>query len=98
MEMILSLLFVITNTILQNDFEWPWEEDRPPEELFEGPSIVLWVLAWVFFGIGMVALLILVLYTKYGREISIRLSVITILVGSVFLGFSLHFFLLQAGY
>ncbi len=96
--MIVFLFFLITNTILQNDFKWPWEEERPIEELFEGPSIVLWVLAWVFFGIGMVSLLILVLYTKYGREISIRLSVITILLGSIFLGFSIHFFLLQAGY
>lgn len=96
--MIVFLFFLITNTILQNDFKWPWEEERPIEELFEGPSIVLWVLAWIFFGIGMVSLLILVLYTKYGREISIRLSVITILLGSIFLGFSIHFFLLQAGY
>ena len=96
--MIVSLFFLITNIILQNDFKWPWEEERPIEELFEGPSIVLWVLAWVFFGMGMVSLLILVLYTKYGREISIRLSVITIFVGAICLGFSFHFFLLQAGY
>ena len=96
--MLLSLFVLIINTILQNDFKWPWEEERPIEELFEGPSIVLWVLAWIFFGIGMVFLLILVLYTKYGREISIRLSVITILIGSIFLGFSIHFFMLQAGY
>ena len=96
--MIVSIFFLITNIILQNDFKWPWEEERPIEELFEGPSIVLWVLAWFFFGIGMVSLLILVLYTKYGREISIRLSVITIFLGSIFLGFSIHFFLLQAGY
>jgi hypothetical protein len=96
--MIITLLFLIINTSLQNDFEWPWEEERPIEELFEGPSIVLWVLAWVFFGVGMVFLLILVLYTKYGREISIRLTIITIVVGSILLGFSFHFFLLQAGY
>lgn len=96
--MILSLFLLIINSILQNDFKWPWEEQRPIEELFEGPSIVLWVLAWVFFGIGMVSLLILVLYTKYGREISIKLSIITILFGSIFLGFSIHFFMLQAGY
>ena len=96
--MLLSLFVLIINTILQNDFKWPWEEERPIEELFEGPSIVLWVLAWIFFGIGMVSLLILVLYTKYGREISIRLSIITILIGSIFLGFSIHFFMLQAGY
>ena len=95
--MILSLFLLIINSILQNDFKWPWEEQRPIEELFEGPSIVLWVLAWVFFGIGMVSLLILVLYTKYGREISIKLSIITILFGSIFLGFSIHFFMIQAG-
>ncbi|TFG29836.1 MAG: hypothetical protein EU532_02475 [Promethearchaeota archaeon] len=96
--MILSLFLLIINSILQNDFKWPWEEERPIEELFEGPSIVLWVLAWVFFGIGMVSLLILVLYSKYGREISIKLSIITILTSSIFLGFSIHFFMLQAGY
>ena len=96
--MILSLFLLIINSILQNDFKWPWEEERPIEELFEGPSIVLWVLAWIFFGIGLVSLLILVLYSKYGREISIKLSVITILTGSIFLGFSIHFFMLQAGY
>lgn len=96
--MSISFFFLMINTILQNDFEWPWEEERPIEELFEGPSIALWVLAWVFLGIGLVSLLILILYTKYGREISIRLSVITILMGSIFLGFSFHFFLLHAGY
>ncbi len=96
--MVLSLFLLIINSILQNDFKWPWEEQRPIEELFEGPSIVLWVLAWVFFGIGMVSFLILVLYTKYGREISIKLTVITILFGSIFLGFSIHFLMLQAGY
>jgi len=96
--MIVFFFFLITNTLLQDDFEWWWEEERPIEELFEGPSIVLWVLAWIFFGVGMVFLLILVLYTKYGREISIRLSLITIVAGSLFLAFSIHFFLLQAGY
>ncbi|MFX1337966.1 MAG: hypothetical protein ACFFDK_05100 [Promethearchaeota archaeon] len=96
--MIFTLFFLITNIILQNKFKWPWEEQRPIEEYFEGPSIVLWVLAWVFFGLGMLFLLILVLYTKYGREISIRLSVITIVSGSLFLAFSIHFFLLQVGY
>jgi len=96
--MIVSLFYLIRNVLLQDDFEWWWEEDRPPEELFEGPSIVLWVLAWIFFGIGMVSFLILVLYTKYGRETSIRLTVITIFVGAIFLGFSFHFFLLQWGY
>jgi hypothetical protein len=96
--MIVSLFLLIRNVILQDDFEWPWEEERPIEELFEGPSIVLWVFAWIFFGLGVVSLLVLVLHTQYGRETSIRLTVITILLGSIFLGFSFHFFLLQAGY
>jgi hypothetical protein len=96
--MYLSLIFLLLKLISLNQIEWPWEEERPIEELFEGPSLLLWILAWVFFGIGLVALLILVLYTKYGREISIKLMVITIFVGSIFLGFSIHLFLLQAGY
>ncbi|MHA2390953.1 MAG: hypothetical protein ACXAEX_03215 [Promethearchaeota archaeon] len=61
------------------------------------PSLTLWVLAWIFLIIGLVALTILVVYTRYGREKSVRLSVISIIIASIFLGFSIHFFLLNWG-
>ncbi|MFX1410610.1 MAG: hypothetical protein ACFFA6_09670 [Promethearchaeota archaeon] len=61
------------------------------------PSLTLWVLAWIFLFIGLASLIILVIYTKYGREISIRLSLISIIIAAFFLGFSLHFFLLNWG-
>jgi len=72
--------------------------DRPPEEWYEGPSLLLWVLGWIFLFIGLTALIVLILYTRYGREISIRLSIITIVVASIFLGFGFHFILLNFGY
>ncbi|MFX1324177.1 MAG: hypothetical protein ACFE8N_04415 [Promethearchaeota archaeon] len=61
------------------------------------PSLTLWVLAWIFFVIGLAAIAILVIYTRYGREKSVRLSVISIIVASIFLGFSIHFLLLNWG-
>ena len=61
------------------------------------PSLTLWTLAWIFLIIGLVALTVLVVYTRYGREKSVRLSVLSIIVASVFLGFSIHFFLLNWG-
>jgi len=61
------------------------------------PSLTLWVLAWLFLIIGLVALTVLVIYTRYGREKSVRLSVISIIIASIFLGFSIHFFLLNWG-
>ncbi len=61
------------------------------------PSLTLWALAWLFLFIGLFALTILVIYTRYGREKSVRLSVISIFIASVFLGFSIHFFLLSWG-
>ncbi len=75
------------------------QEDTPPplEEAFQGPSLALWVFAWIFLIIGIIILFILIIYTKYGRETSIRLSVITISLVSFFLGFSFHFFLLHFG-
>jgi len=89
-------LFLCTiNLIAQIDWEWM---DRPPEEWYEGPSLLLWVLGWIFLFIGLTALIVLVLYTRYGREISIRLSIITILIASIFLGFGFHFILLNYGY
>jgi hypothetical protein len=61
------------------------------------PSLSLWVLAWIFLFIGLTALTILVVYSKYGREKSVRLSAISIIVAAIFLGFSIHFFLLNLG-
>ena len=61
------------------------------------PSLSLWILAWIFLFIGIISLIILIVYTKYGREISVRLSVITVIIASIFLGFSFHFLLLSWG-
>jgi len=61
------------------------------------PSLSLWVFAWVFLIIGLVSLTILIIYTKYGREVSVRLSIISIVIASIFLGFALHFFFLTWG-
>ncbi|MBN1802748.1 MAG: hypothetical protein JW891_14655 [Candidatus Lokiarchaeota archaeon] len=64
---------------------------------FVPTSTPLWVLAWIFLVIGIISLLVLILYTKYGRESSIKLSFITIVIASFFLGFGLHFLLLNLG-
>ena len=64
---------------------------------FEVPSLPLWILAWIFLIIGLIALTILIVYTKYGREISIKLSVLAIIIAAAFLGFATHFFLLNFG-
>jgi len=64
---------------------------------FEVPSLSLWIFAWIFLLIGLITLVILIIYTRYGREISIKLSVISIAIASVLLGFSIHFFLLNFG-
>ena len=64
---------------------------------FEVPSITIWTLAWVFIIIGILSLTVLVLYTKYGRELSIKLAVSSIIFASVFIGFAIHFFLISAG-
>jgi hypothetical protein len=64
---------------------------------FQFPSLTIWILAWVFLVIGLLALTTLVVYTKYGREISIKLSIISISIFAVLLGFSIHFFLITFG-
>ena len=91
------IILLMIKTISVNQYKWPWEE-KPIEEFFEGPSLTLWILSWVFISIGLVALIVLIVYTKYGREISIRLTIIAIVVSSIFFGFAFHFLLLQAGY
>ncbi|MFX1420252.1 MAG: hypothetical protein ACFE9N_15165 [Promethearchaeota archaeon] len=61
------------------------------------PSLSLAVFAWLFLIIGLISLAVLILYTKYGREISVRLSIISIVIASLFLAFAIHFFLLNGG-
>ena len=63
----------------------------------EYPSLTLWLLAWTFLVIGLIGLVVLVVYTRYGREKSVRLAVISIIISATFLGFSIHFFLLNFG-
>lgn len=65
---------------------------------FTVPSILIWSLAWVFSVIGVIAIVILVIYTKYGRELSIKLSLLSIIFAAVFIGFSIHFFLISFGF
>jgi hypothetical protein len=72
-------------------------QEIPPDELFDGPSLALWVFAWIFLIIGIIVIAVLIIYTKYGREISIKLSIISIGMASILLGFSSHFFLLHFG-
>ncbi|NHJ20257.1 MAG: hypothetical protein EAX91_04875 [Candidatus Lokiarchaeota archaeon] len=64
---------------------------------FQVPSMTIWVLAWVFLVIGFFSLAILIIYTKYGRELSIRLSIISIIISAILLGFAFHFFLITFG-
>ncbi|MFX1274874.1 MAG: hypothetical protein ACFFBP_16675 [Promethearchaeota archaeon] len=64
---------------------------------FIPPSIPLWVFAWIFLIIGCISLAILIIYTKYGRDISIKLSILTIIISAVFLAFGFHFILLNIG-
>ena len=64
---------------------------------FEIPSLPVWALAWVFLVIGLLSLIILIVYTRFGREISIKLSVIAVTITAVFLGFAIHFFLITFG-
>ena len=61
------------------------------------PSLSIWIFGWIFLFIGIASLIVLIIYSKYGREISVRLSVISIVFASVFLGFALHFLLLSWG-
>ena len=63
----------------------------------EFPSLTLWLLAWIFLFIGLISLVVLVIYTRYGREKSVQLSVISIIISATLLGFSIHFFLLNFG-
>jgi len=61
------------------------------------PSLSLWVIAWILLFIGLASLTILIIYNKYGREVSIRLSILSIVIASIFLGFAFHLLLLSWG-
>ena len=75
--MLTVIIINILKLLTLNQF-WDTEGQTPPEEAFTGPNLILYVFAWIFLSLGIVALTILILYTKYGREISIKLSVLTI--------------------
>ncbi|MFW9949980.1 MAG: hypothetical protein ACFFKA_07635 [Candidatus Thorarchaeota archaeon] len=64
---------------------------------FDVPSLSIWVLVWAFLIIGLISLVVLVLYTRFGREISIKLSIITVIFTATFLGFAIHFLLISFG-
>jgi hypothetical protein len=64
---------------------------------FDIPSITLWTLAWIFLIIGIISVIVLVLYTKYGRELSMKLTILSIAFSAIFLGFATHFFLTSMG-
>jgi len=95
--MLLQLLLLIISFASPNQSD-DGSEKPLPKEAFQGPSLAILIFAWIFLIIGLIAIVVLVLYTKYGREISIKLSVIAITFASIFLGFSFHFFLINAGY
>jgi len=61
------------------------------------PSLSIWIFGWIFLFIGLTSLIVLIIYSKYGREVSVRLSVISIVITSIFLGFAFHFLLLSWG-
>ncbi len=64
---------------------------------FQVPSLTIWILAWIFLIVGLFSLTILIVYTRYGRELSIKLSILSITFAAVFLGFAFHFFLISFG-
>ena len=61
------------------------------------PSLSIWIFGWIFLFVGLTSLIVLIIYSKYGREVSVRLSVISIMITSIFLGFAFHFLLLSWG-
>ena len=61
------------------------------------PSLSLWVIAWTFLFIGLASLAVLIIYNKYGRDVSIRLSILSMVIAAIFLGFAFHFLLLSWG-
>jgi len=60
-------------------------------------NLPLWILAWFFLIFGILSLIVLLVYSKYGRELSMKFSIINILITSSLLAFSIHFFLITLG-
>ncbi len=52
------------------------------------------VFAWLLIIFGVLAAIALVIYTEFGRDVSIPFSAIMILVASLCIGFSIHMFLI----
>jgi hypothetical protein len=55
------------------------------------------VYAWILIVIGIISAVALVIYTEYGRDVSVPFSVTMLIIASVCIGFSIHFFLISAG-
>ncbi|MHA1453954.1 MAG: hypothetical protein ACTSRD_13925 [Promethearchaeota archaeon] len=53
------------------------------------------VFAWLLIIFGVLAAIALVIYTEFGRDVSIPFSVIMILVAALCIGFSIHMFLIS---
>ena len=51
------------------------------------------VFAWLLIVFGVLAAIALVIYTEFGRDVSIPFSVVMIVVTSLCIGFSIHMFL-----
>ncbi|MBY8982976.1 MAG: hypothetical protein KGD57_08510 [Candidatus Lokiarchaeota archaeon] len=58
---------------------------------------LIWFLAWLFVVFGIIVFIMLLVYAKYGRDLSIKYALIFIIIASVLLGFSIHFFLVSFG-
>jgi len=59
--------------------------------------IELYIWAWILVIIGIGFLCVLILYTKYSTEVSMKLYIITIVFSSISLGFGVHLFLTNLG-
>jgi hypothetical protein len=70
-------------------FEWQW-----PEITFEGTFIWFAVLFVLF---GITAFGWLAIHVEYGRHFSKLKALFALVLGSLFLGFAMHFFLLAGG-
>jgi hypothetical protein len=69
--------------------EWQW-----PELTFEGAYIYFAALFILF---GIISYGWLVVHVEYGRHFSKLKALFALILGSLFLGFAFHFFLLSGG-
>ena len=53
------------------------------------------VLAWLLIVFGVIAAVALIIYTQYGRDVSIPFSVIMSVIAAFCIGFSIHLFLIS---